>query len=31
MANKKVSREVRYLNKDFGTFRDNLIEYAKIY
>ncbi len=31
MADKKVQREVRYLNKDFGTLRNNLIEFSKIY
>ncbi len=28
---KKSVKEVRYLNKDFTSFRDNLIEFAKIY
>ena len=28
---KKSVKEVRYLNKDFTSFKDNLIEFAKIY
>jgi len=28
---KKSVKEVRYLNRDFTSFRDNLIEFAKIY
>ena len=28
---KKSVKEVRYLNKDFTSFRDNLIEFSKIY
>jgi hypothetical protein len=28
---KKISKEVRYLNKDFAGFRDSLIEFSKIY
>jgi hypothetical protein len=31
MADRKVQKEIRYLNKDFGTFRADLIEFAKIY
>jgi hypothetical protein len=27
----RVQKDVRYLNKDFGAFRENLIEFAKIY
>ena len=30
-APKKSVKEVRYLNKDFTSFRDNLIEFTKIY
>ena len=30
-APKKSVKEVRYLNKDFTSFKDNLIEFAKIY
>ena len=26
-----VKRDVKYINKDFSEFRDNLIEYAKNY
>ncbi len=29
--NKKATKEVRYLNKDFSAFKANLIEFAKIY
>ena len=29
--NKKAVKEVRYLNKDFASFKANLIEFAKIY
>ena len=29
--NKKSAKEVRYLNKDFTSFKANLIEFAKIY
>ena len=29
--NKKSTKEVRYLNKDFSAFKSNLIEFAKIY
>ena len=29
--NKKATKEVRYLNKDFSAFKSNLIEFAKIY
>jgi len=29
--NKNVVKQVNYLNKDFGDFRESLIEYAKIY
>jgi len=28
---KKSVKEVRYLNKDFTSFKDNLIEFTKIY
>jgi len=28
---KNVVKQVNYLNKDFGDFRDNLIEFAKVY
>ena len=28
---KNKGRNIRYLNKDFGQFKDNLIEYAKTY
>ena len=28
---KDVSKEVKYLNKDFEGFRNDLIEYAKTY
>ena len=27
----RVQKEVRYLNKDFGAFREGLIEFAKVY
>jgi hypothetical protein len=27
----KSVKEVRYLNKDFASFKDNLIEFTKIY
>ena len=30
-APKKSVKEVRYLNKDFTSFKNNLIEFAKIY
>ena len=30
MAN-RVQKDVRYLNKDFGAFREGLIEFAKTY
>jgi|TARA_B100000900_G_scaffold408646_1_gene423259 hypothetical protein len=30
-APKKSVKEVRYLNKDFTSFKDNLIEFAKVY
>ena len=30
-VNKKSVKEVRYLNKDFASFKDNLIEFTKIY
>ena len=30
-APKKSVKEVRYLNKDFSSFKDNLIEFTKIY
>ena len=29
MATKGVSKDVKYLNKDFSAFRDGLIEFAK--
>ena len=28
---KKSVKEIRYLNKDFTSFKDNLIEFTKIY
>ena len=28
---KNSKKEVRYLNKDFTSFKNNLIEFAKIY
>ena len=31
MATKGVSKDVKYLNKDFSGFRDSLIEFAKTY
>ena len=34
VTNKKIgrnSRDINYLGKDFQSFRDNLIEYAKTY
>ena len=31
MAKKSVSKDVKYLNKDFSAFRDGLIEFAKTY
>ena len=31
MATKRVSKEVKYLNKDFSAFRDGLLEFAKTY
>ena len=31
MAKKNIAREVKYLNKDFSSFRNNLIDYAKTY
>ena len=30
-VNKNVVKQVNYLNKDFSDFRDNLIEFAKVY
>ena len=30
-TSKKSVKEVRYLNKDFTSFKDNLIEFSKIY
>ena len=30
-VNKKSVKEVRYLNKDFTSFKENLIEFTKIY
>ena len=29
--NKKSVKEVRYLNKDFSSFKSNLVEFAKVY
>ena len=26
-----VKKEVKYLNKDFGQFRDKLVNFAKVY
>ena len=31
MSAKDIKKEVRYLNRDFASFRNNLIEYAKVY
>jgi len=31
MATKGISKDVKYLNKDFSAFRDGLIEFAKTY
>jgi len=31
MATKGLSRDVKYLNKDFSSFRDSLIEFSKTY
>ncbi len=31
MPAKDIKKEVRYLNRDFASFRNNLIEYAKVY
>lgn len=31
MAKKDVSKDVKYLSKDFSSFRNDLIEFAKIY
>ena len=31
MATKGLSRDVRYLNRDFSSFRDGLIDFAKTY
>ena len=31
MATKGLSRDVKYLNKDFASFRDSLIEFSKTY
>ena len=28
---KSLVKQVNYLNKDFSDFRDNLIEFAKVY
>ena len=28
---KNIIKPVNYLNKDFNDFRDNLIEFAKVY
>ena len=30
-APKKSTKEIRYLNKDFTSFKNNLIEFSKIY
>ena len=30
-VSKKSVKEVRYLNKDFSSFKANLIEFAKVY
>lgn len=30
-SNKTNGRDIKYLNKDFGQFRENLIDYAKTY
>lgn len=27
----KVSKQIQYLNKDFGDFRSNLIDFTKVY
>ena len=27
----RVQKDVRYLNKDFGAFREGLVEFAKTY
>ena len=29
--NKTKGRDIKYLNKDFGQFRQNLIDYTKTY
>ena len=31
LTGKKKNKEVRYLNKDFSQFRNNLIEFSKQY
>ena len=31
MPVKDIKKEVRYLNKDFATFRNDLIEFSKVY
>jgi len=31
MARKDVKKEVRYLNKDFSSFRNDLMDFAKVY
>ena len=31
MATKGISKDVKYLNKDFSSFRDGLIDFAKTY
>ena len=32
LANRKdVRKEVRYLNKDFSSFRNSLMDFAKVY
>ena len=31
MATKGLSKDVKYLNRDFSAYRDGLIEFAKTY
>ena len=31
MATKGLSKDVKYLNKDFSSFRNSLIEFSKTY
>ena len=31
LSNKAQDKEVRYLNKDFNTFKQQLIEFTKVY